>query len=189
MDIDQVNDVLSRANTEFERRELEDLRAYEIEGELEIGDAPSAEDLDRIEAESNRDQGNLDEQDEPYVGIGGTEPPDYSPPGDPIVGSDQGVDNLASDAEAYMSFVAECATNIAATCGVSDDEALSAFEDVAAQLASVGSLPSMPDIESATSDAISEWTGKAKTSDLVARVIEYVKAGKGQSPLHVVVGR
>jgi hypothetical protein len=88
-----------------------------------------------------------------------------------------------------MSYVAQCATDVAAQCGVSDDEALNAFEDVAAQLAQAGTLPEMPDIESATSEAISEWTGKAKTSDLVARVIEYVKAGMGQGPLHTVAGR
>lgn len=175
MDYDQVNDVLSRANQEFERHELEDLRAYEIEGELETGDKPTTEDLEKIE--------------EQYVGTGGTQAPDHSPDGDPIVGSDQGVDNLASDAEAYMSFVAETSSDIAAQCSVSGDEALSSFEDVAKQMAEVGSLPPMPDVESASSEEISLWTGAAKTSDLVARVIEFVKAGQGQGPLHTVVGQ
>jgi len=175
MDYDQVNDVLSRANQEFERRELEDLRAYEIEGELVTGNKPTSEDLDKIE--------------EQYVGTGGTDAPDFSPDGDPIIGSDQGVDNLATDAESYMSYVAGTSADIAAQCSVSDDEALSSFEDVAKQMAEAGSLPPMPDVESASSDEILLWTGAAKTSDLVARVIEFVRAGQGQGPLHTVVGR
>lgn len=174
MDYNQVNDVLSRANQEFERRELEDLRAYEIEGELETGDEPTREALDKI--------------DEMYVGTGGTEPPDYTPDGDPIVGDEDGVDNLASDAEAYMSFVSETSADIAAQCRVADDEALGAFEDVAGQMAELGTLPPMPDVETASSEELSLWTGKAKTSDLVARVIEFVKAGQGQGPLHTTVG-
>lgn len=181
MDYEQVNNVLDRANAEFERNELEDLRGYEFDAELETSDNPTTEDLDRIE-----DEDNLGEM---YVGTGGTEPPDFSPTGDPIVGGDLGVDNLASDAEQYMSFVADCATDIAARCGISDDDALAAFEDVAAQLAEAGMIPPMPDIEVASSESLALWTGKAKTSDLVARVIEYVKAGKGESPLHAVAGQ
>lgn len=174
MDYNQVNDVLSRANQEFERRELEDLRAYEIEGELETGEAPTQEDLDNIE--------------EMYVGTGGTEPPDYTPDGDPVVGGELGVDNLASDAEGYLSFVAETSASIAAQCQIPDDEALGAFENVAGQMAEVGTLPPMPDVETAGSEEISYWTGRAKTSDLIARIIEFVKAGKGQGPLHTTVG-
>ena len=181
MDYEQVNDVLSRANAEFERSELEDLRSYEIEGELETGERPTTEDLDRIEGR--------DSLGEMYVGTGGTEPPDFSPTGDPISGGDEGVDNLASDAEAYMSYVAQAASDLAAQCGISDDEALAAFEDVAAQMAEVGALPMMPDIEVSSSEEISLWTGAAKTGDLMARAIEYVKAGKGQSPVHAVYGQ
>jgi len=97
--------------------------------------------------------------------------------GDSITGGDSGVGNLASDAEAYLSFVAEASAGIAAQCNVTDDEALEAFEDVAGQMAEVGALPPMPDIETAGEEEISQWTGEAKTSDLVARVIEFVKAG------------
>ena len=184
MDYQQVNDVLSRANADFERRELDDLRSYEIEGELETAEEPTSEDLDRIE-EGDEDN-SLGEM---YVGTGGTTPPDFTPDGDPIVGSDTGVDNLASDAEGYMSYVAQAAADVAAQCGVSDDEALSAFEDVASQLADAGTIPPMPDVETALPEEISLWTGAAKTSDLMARVIEFVKAGQGQGPLHTVHGQ
>lgn len=176
MDYEAVNDVLSRANAEFERQELEDLRDYEIDGELEVGETPSTEDLDRIEEQ------------EGYVGVGGTEPPDYSPSGDPVTGGDLGVDNLATDAEQYMSYVADLGISVVTQTGVSDDEALNAIVTVATQMADGGMMPSMPDIETATADELAQWTGAATTSGLLARVIDHITAGEDKDNVTVPMG-
>lgn len=166
MDYAQVNDVLSRANMEFERRELEDLQGYEMEG-LQLMVAPTPEPVEEM-----------------YVGTGGTEPPYFNPPGDPLRGSDAGVDNLASDVEGFLGFIADCAASIGSQMEVSDDDALKAFYDAADELADNGELPPVPNLDEASSEEISGWVGKAKTGDLMARAIERVKAAKGMSPLH-----
>lgn len=175
MDYEAVNDVLARANAEFERQELEDLQSYEID-ELEPSEAPTSEDLDRIEEQ------------EGYVGVGGTEPPDYSPSGDPVTGGDLGVDNLATDAEQYMSYVADLGVAVATQTGVSDDQALDAIVAVASQMADGGMMPPMPDVEMASADDLAQWTGAATTAGLIARVIDYVTAGDDKQNVTVPMG-
>jgi hypothetical protein len=175
MDYEAVNDVLARANAEFERQELEDLQSYEID-DAEVGKIPTNEDLDRIEEQ------------EGYVGVGGTEPPDYSPSGNPIAGGDLGVDNLATDAEQYMSYIASMGVAVSTQTGVSDDDALEAIYAVADQMAEGGSMPPMPDIESAPADELAQWTGAATTIGLLARVIDYVTAGKDKQNVTVPMG-
>lgn len=177
MDYEAVNDVLAKANADFERQELEDLRDYEIDGELEVGEALTNEDLDRIEEQ------------EGYVGVGGTEPPDYSPSGDPVAGGDLGVDNLATDAEQYMSYIADLAISVVAQTGVSDDEALRAVATVADQMAQGGMMPPMPDIETASADELAQWTGAATTAGLVARVVDHVTAGEDKQNVTLTMGK
>lgn len=175
MDYAQVNDVLSRANMEFERRELEDLQGYELEADMV--EAP-ADDIEEAEVPTPAPVSEM------YVGTGGTEPPHFNPPGDPLRGSDAGVDNLASDVEGFLGFIADCASSIAAQLQVSEDEALKAVYDTADELADKGEMPPLPDLEEASPEEISGWTGKAKTCDLMARAVEAIKAARGQSPLH-----
>lgn len=229
MDYDRVNDVLEKANAEFERQELEDLQDYEID-DLEMGRAPTAEDLDRIEEigpfegynkqiklaattikrleqyaksgdvklikdgaqtliqQAQAIAGSAKYEQEGYVGDGGTEPPDNTPDGDPIEGGDSGVDNLASDAEQYMSYVAELAVSISVQTGISDDEALNAVVAVAGELADAGKLPPMPDVDTASAEELAQWTGAAKTSGLLDAIISKIDAEMDKEHVTVPMG-
>lgn len=179
MDYAQVNDVLSRANAEFERRELEDLRGYELE---RLGDTPA----DSSSQEKGSEQ--LEQEEEMYMGDSGTVSPDFSPSGDPVTGSDQGVDNLASDAEIFLSFITDSAASIASRYDVSDQDALDAIYATADELAMVGELPAMPDVETSTAEELTGWVGKAKTLDLMSLAVNAVKDAKGEDQLHVTAG-
>jgi hypothetical protein len=131
---------------------------------------PTSDDLDTIE--------------EMYVGTGGDISHGNDPDGDPIRGADHGVGNLESSAEEYLGYLSETAMNVAAFCGVSEDQAMDALAHVAGEMALEGMLGDMPEVESASGEEMSEWTGKAKTSHLQARAVEYIKKAQGHSPLH-----
>jgi len=175
MDYERINDVLEKANAEFERQELDDLRDYEID-ELEMGRTPTTEDLDRIEEQDG------------YVGDGGAEPPDNTPDGDPVEGGDLGVDNLASDAEQYMSYVAELAVSISVQTGLSDDDALDAIVAVAGELADGGKLPPMPDVETSSAEDLALWAGAAKTSGFLDAVLARVDSEMDKANVTVPMG-
>ena len=171
MDYDQVNDVLSRANADFERRELEDLRGYELEAD----DEPTVEALDRIERDSLGEDNPVDNSQgsgRPAAEV--VEP--VEPVAEPHVATES-VDGVVS-ADEYMGYVAECATTIAFETGVSDDDALEALENEVAKLAAAGAMPPMPDIEVAAEQDLSSWLSIAKTGDLVAKAIETVNTGR-----------
>jgi len=180
MDYAQVNDVLNRANVAFEQQELYDLQSYELDRE----DEPPVE----VASEEQELRQEPEPVEEMYVGDGGTEPPDYSPDGDPIMGSDQGVGNLASDAEFFMSFISDTVADIAARCGVDEQTVMSTFEAVVGELAAAGVMAPIPDVDMASSEELADWAGKAKTGDLVALVADAVRADKGEPLLHVTAG-
>ncbi len=109
-----------------------------------------------------------------YTGTGGSfATPDASPTGDPLRGGDGGVDNLASDAEAFESYVEQTAMTVAARCHISLDAALDAMVTVADEMAESGKLPPMPDPDSASAEELSAWAGAAKTAQLGGEVIRY----------------
>lgn len=162
MDVQAVNATIKNAIRHFEADEHEDMQAEMV-----------SEDVDEVAA--------LMEQ---YVGVGGSIPPDHAPVGDPLHGAPGGVDNLESPAEFYMSYVSDCANDIAAQCDVPVDDAMDALIKVADQLVADGTLPEMPDAATSSSEDLSTWTGAAKTCDLTMRTVEYVKSEQGQSPVH-----
>ncbi len=117
---------------------------------------------------------------EMYTGSGGSfGTPDVSPSGDPLRGGDGGVDNLASDAEAFDSYIEQTAMTVAARCSISIDAALDAIVAVADEMAEAGKIPAMPDPESGSSEELSAWAGAAKTSQLGGEVITYCMSRSG----------
>lgn len=111
---------------------------------------------------------------EMYTGSGGSfGAPDVAPTGDPMRGGDGGVDNFASDAEAFESYIEQTAMSVAARCGISLDSALDAMVTVADELAETGKIPAMPDPDSATAEDLAAWAGAAKTAQLGGEVIRY----------------
>lgn len=111
---------------------------------------------------------------EMYVGSGGSfGAPDVGPSGDPTRGGDGGVDNLASDAEAFESYIEQTAMGIAARCNVSIEDAIDVLVTVADEMAEDGKLPPMPDPDDATAEELSVWAGAAKSAQLGAEAIRY----------------
>jgi len=152
MDYFQINDVLSRANADFERRELEDLRAYEAD---DISDSiePDFDVFEHIE-KTHEEDGFEQES---------------------LAFSD--ASNQEEDVS-YVNFVAEAVSDIAIQFGFSQNDALDAFEKIANQMAEEGVIPAMPSVESSTQEELSAWVNMARENELVSRVERYVKTGK-----------
>lgn len=117
-----------------------------------------------------------DAQAEDYTGTGGTPPPDHSPMGDPEEGGDGGVDNYSHEQEALLSYVMDLVDDCAGTMGLSHDDVMGGLEALAQEMADAGEIPPMPDIETASPEAISAWPLAAKTAGMAGRLAEYMKA-------------
>jgi len=117
---------------------------------------------------------------ESYTGSGGSfGTPDATPDGDPMRGGAGGVDNNASDAEAFDSYIEQAAMGVSARCGVGLDDALDWVVSAADDMAERGLIPAMPDPESATSEELSAWAGAAKTAQLGAEAIRMAMEDAG----------
>jgi len=93
------------------------------------------------------------------------------------------LDALSSAGEMFMSYIADLATDVAGQFDISDDDALDAVLTVADGLAASGELPDVPDVDSASDEEMSTWTGAAKTADLMRRTIEFVKEANSAESL------
>ena len=109
---------------------------------------------------------------EGYTGTGGNfGSPDVAPDGDPQRGGAGGVDNNASDAEAFDSFIENAAMGVSARCAIGLDDALDWVVSAADDMAERGLIPAMPDPDSATAEELSAWAGAAKSAMLPAEAI------------------
>jgi len=109
---------------------------------------------------------------EMYTGTGGNfGAPDHAPSGDPLRGGTLGVNNMDSDGEAFDSYIEQTIMSVSVRCNISMEDALDALATVADDMAENGTLPVMPDPDSASSEELSVWAGAAKTAGLVGEVI------------------
>lgn len=114
-----------------------------------------------------------------YTGDGGnfgSPEPDLN--GSPDVGGDNGVDNYSSDGDQFDEYVDYAITSIMNKCGVTEEEAGEAFVSVAMMQAKDGRISDIPDLDSASSEALATWAGAAKTLGLESIAAEYVSKVK-----------
>lgn len=172
MDIGAVNAKLDIALARFTECEHADM----MEAFFDDGENLEEEDDDEIKATGESGLAAADHQAEDYTGHGGTPPPDHSPMGDPEEGGSGGVDNYSYEQEELLSYVAELVDDCAGTLRLDHDVVMNGLEALAGEMADAGEIPPIPDLESASSEAISAWPLAAKMAGIAGRLTEYMKA-------------
>ena len=189
MNIQQVNTVLDRALLAIHEDTEEALMALFDEEDLdeeENGDDENGDDekngKKKADSECKKKEevedpsDGADAQEEEYTGIGGTEPVDHSPMGDPETGDTGGVGNYSYELEAFLSYIAGIADDISGVNGYDYEAVMDAIEIVSGEMATSGEIPPMPHPDESTVEELSGWCLAATTAGFAGRVTEYMKA-------------
>jgi len=189
MQIEKVNATLDRALLGFHEDAAESMMAviFDEDEDDEVIEAKSCGDSKtKAKAKDDEDEGDDegDEQDEAleaapatedYTGVGGIEPVDHSPTGDPETGDTGGVNNYSYEMEAFLSFIASIADDCAGIGGYEHEAVMDGLEALTSEMAAAGELPPMPNPDTASAEDLSGWCLAATTAGVAGRLAEYMR--------------
>lgn len=190
MNIEQVNRTLDRALLGFHEDAEEAMMAMLVdedddEESVEVAEGScGSKGKGKPKPKMDDDEGDEGQEEsleaapatEAYTGVGGQDPVDHSPTGDPETGDTGGVDNYSHEMEAFLSFIAGLADDCAGIGGFEYEAVMDGLEALTSEMAEAGELPPMPNPELASAEDLSGWVLAATTAGLAGRLAEYMRA-------------